>query len=490
MKCFRKFNYFVDIMKRKKRKIEKAQRERMIQKRSLLSLLSALEGTSRNWLLNLIIILGCFNFLCDAQSYNNKIQQKVSLPIDYSCGLRRNSQISNVELLKTVNLKSAYSRQSIDNDAWSWFGYVFNQSTKQVKCTVALITCNTVITSQSCDAELGDLMLIGGHFRSEIAGTRNSDDSNMKILQFEPPIYIDDQKLVERSINPICVSESPLLTVDCKLLRAPLLSSKIWQDFHRNSSPASSNVDLPENLIKNLLPLETDLSHLANPICEIFLPDKLEKNEECFTETFDASKHFGDQNIDPKIVNCDSNGLVFCKRNNLGALLSTEANDMWYLTGIVDFRSVCRDMIFNSLRMNTPEMTTDIQKTSFKLKSRTQSKPCCSEKYLKKEVLQQRAPIIRNNYGDDDLENQNNLILLQKKNPNIEEKTHEKITYIAPNRCCSTKNYNFFDESNDEKYCCGGTLIDKAKGQDCCFGVAFNVFEHTCEMDSGYLSRN
>ena len=321
-------------MKRKKRKNTVSPTQVVSQKISfLLSLLSALQSTSSQFPKN-----------------NNKN----SLPIDYSCGLRHNSQISyDISNQLSVNLKTAYGRQSIDNQAWPWFGYVFNQSTKQVKCTVALITCNTVVTSQSCDAELGDLLLISGHFRSEIAGTRNSEESNIKILQFEPPIYIDDQKLTQKLVNPICLSESPLLTVDCKLLRAPLLASKTWQDLHKNSSPADSNVDLPENVSKNLLPLETDLSHLANSICEIFLPDKVQNNEECFTETFDASKHFGTKNIDPKIVNCDSNGLIFCKRNNLGALLGSEANDMWYLSGMVDFRSVCRDMIFDSLKMNT-----------------------------------------------------------------------------------------------------------------------------------------
>ena len=143
------------------------------------------------------------------------------------------------------------------------------------------------------------------------------------------------------------------------------------------------------------------------------------------------------------------------------------------------------------LRLNLviPETINDIQKTSFKLKSKTQTKPCCSEKYEKRETLQQRAPIARGNNLPIPM-NDEDIILQQRKNANLDlQMTHRKITYIAPNRCCSTTNYNFFDKKNDEFFCCGGTLIDRERGQECCFGVAYSVFEYECEMDSGYLSR-
>lgn len=196
-----------------------------------------------------------------------------------------------------------------------------------------------MITSHDCEAKIGDEIQIGEFYTGKISqihlNSENLSEAKYQLLTLDPPIYLDDENLVDQSLLPICLASSDLLTSECKLVRPPILSSFFKGD--------------------DLLPLETDMSLISNEVCNIFMNQNLKPDSnKCYSEVFQAAKHLNSQ-FNPHPVNCDTNGLIFCKRTNLGSLEDSVASEIWYLAGIVDFYNVCKELVFNSIRLDTDQ---------------------------------------------------------------------------------------------------------------------------------------
>ena len=264
--------------------------------------------------------------------------------IDYNCGLRTNSKLGTTQ----IGLKTSFGRQSIDEGSWPWVGYIYDSKNynepmrPQIKCIVALTSCNTAVTSRNCEAFKNDTIIFGDLHSavlkevkmSKTDSTDQDEPQNFKMVNFDPPIYEDVE--IYQEILPICIGISEHLSTDCKLVRAPILTSRSKDD--------------------DLLPLETDLSEIGAGICSIFSPQEINPlTTSCYSEVFNAKKHLTEQEKAVKPVNCDSNGLVFCKRSNLGNYDGTRISEMWFLAGIMDFQDVCKELVFTSLKVGTDQ---------------------------------------------------------------------------------------------------------------------------------------